>query len=316
MRWPALWLSFLALAAPAEAAVRVADAPLLSLTEWRGAALGVVESEDLAEPFELVRSSGRGRSLAGSFGIAGAEFPEVAARGDRAFVSWGVPVSGGAKLSVATIDGDRLPDVQATGPGRLAVGEEGVLLAYPDRDGNAALTTLTDPPSLQTLTTTGPHRRHLPMGVAGGLVLDLIQERNRTELRVIGPGAPSAPVFSVRALRHFPARLAVSGNRIAVGWLDRGRARLAIASLGGSWSKRTLPSRGRGDGAPAPAFAGGSLRVVYTQRGYVYWWRAGRVRRLTRTRGAERDALAAGAYAGWTRRDARRESSAWVQRLP
>lgn len=326
------WLAFSSVAAllfvtaPAGAAVRVGDGGLLSLTEWRGAALGVVESGDVAEPFELVRSSGRGRSLLGSFGAEGAEFPDVAAAGERAYVTWGVPISGGESLTVATLEGERFPEVVGTGPGRLAVGEEGLHLAYPDRDGNATVATLAtaterraERPSPQAITTTAPFRRHLPLGVAavegGALVLDLIQERDRTELRVLGPGAPSAPILSVRALRHFPARLAVRGDRIAVAWLDRGRARLAVASLGGTWSRRSLPGRGGGDGAPAPAFAGRSLRVAYTQRGDVYVWRGGTLRRLTRTPSVERDAFAAGPFVGWTRRDASRNLTAWLERI-
>lgn len=329
--WPLCWLSLALLLLPAPAAgaaARVADAPLHALAEWRGAALAVVESDEREAPFALLRSTGRGRSLMGPVGAPGAEFPEVAASGDRAWVAWGVPISGGAALSVQPLGGDPLPEVLSTGPGRLAAGEAGVHLAYPDRDGNAALTTFPFAAERrsdgaggpQALTSTGPFRRHLPMDAAaveaGVLVLDLIQERGRTELRLIGPGAPAAPVFSVRALRHYPARLAVDGDRVAVGWLDRGRARLATARLGGDWSRRRLPGRGRGDGAPAPAFLDGALRVAYTQRGDVYLWSVAGLRRLTRTRGAERDALAAGPYVGWTRRDRRRATSAWVERRP
>jgi hypothetical protein len=264
--------------------------------------------------------------VAGSFGVAGAEFPDVAVHDDELFVGWGVPVSGGAELTVADLDGDTLPPVLGTGPGRLAAGPDGVHLAYPDRDGNATVTLLAtaparraERPSPQAITTTAPFRRHLPMGVAavegGAIVLDLIQERSRTELRVLGPGAPAEAILSVRALRHFPARLVIDGDRIAVAWLDRGRAHLATARLGGRWSRRALPGRGGGDGAPAPAFVDGSVRVAYTQRGDLYAWRGGALRRLTRTPGVERDPFAAGDFVGWTRRDPNREISAFIDRL-
>jgi hypothetical protein len=338
MRWPAFssLAAVLLAAAPASAApVRIASgAEGHALTVWRGAALAVVDSGSGEAPFSLVRSSGAGRSEFGSFGEPGAEFPDVAAVEDGpAYVSWGVPVSGGASLSIAPVESldSEFSEVLGTGPGRLALLEGGTVhLAYPDRDGNATVSTFAGGesravrPPPRSLTTTAPVRRHLPMSAAatedGALVLDLIQERNRTELRVLGPGAPSAPILSVRALRHFPARMTYAGGRVAVGWMERGRARVATARLGGSWSRRQLPGRGRGEGAPAPMIVDGSVMTAYVQRGDVYLAGPGRTRRLTATRGEEREPLAAAgdgdAYVAWTRREPRRGPvSTWLTRL-
>jgi hypothetical protein len=336
MRLVAL-LVMLMVPAPAAAAVRVAaGGQAYSLAASRGMALAVVDSGDAAQPFDVVRSTGRGASILGGFGGADAEFPEVAAGEDgRAFVGWATPISGGNALRaapVAALD-ELLPEVASTGPGRLAVGA-GVLLAYPDRDGDAALSVLATDRRVAAgepvaLTTTAPQRRHLPLGVAavveGALVLDLIQERDRTELRVIGPGAPSGPVFSVPALRHIPARLAVGSGRIAVGYLVGGRAHLAEARLGGAWSRRVLRGEGGGDGAPSPVVSRGRVSVAYTQRvrtagartqREVFLFTSSGTRRLTVTPGDERDALAADGYVAWTRREpGRGATSAWLEKV-
>jgi hypothetical protein len=336
MRLVAL-LVLLALPAPAAGAVRIGeDGEAYALAVAHGSALAVVESGDRTLPFDLVRSTGAGVSVVGGFGELDSEFPSVAAGDDgRAFAGWGLPVSGGYALRVAPVSAldEPLDGVPGTGPGRLAVGAADVLLAYPDRDGNAALSTLsTDRRAAAeaplALTSTAPFRRHLPLGVAavegGALVLDLIQERSRTELRVIGPGAPAAPILSLPALRHVPARMDVRDGRIAVGYLVSGRARVAVARLGGAWARRSLRGEGGGDGAPAPMIAGGSVSVAYTQRvrakgartqREVFLFAPDGTRRLTTTPGDERDALAAAgpegdAYVAWTRREPRRGATA------
>ena len=320
------------------APVRLAESAIAySLTVAGRLAVVAVDSGDRDDPFTLVRTSGRGRNVAGRFGGRNAEFPNLATTpGGRAWVTWGVPVSGGARVHVAPVDDvtDTLPEVVATGPSWMAFRGGSALLAYPDEDGNATLATLplsgesrTRKPEPRALSSNAPLRRHLPLGVAvsddGPLVLDLVQQRDRTELRVLGEGAPSAAILSIPLLRHVPARLAVDGDRIAVGYERSGSAYVATARLGGSWSRRRLPGSG-GEGAPAPVFVDGSLRVLYTRRVAgqrdVYSWSGGRLTRVTATPGDEREVLAAAsgrvAYAAWTRREKTGAKSAFVARLP
>ena len=327
------------LAPPASAApVRLAEsANAYSLTVAGRLAVVAVDSGDRDDPFALIRTSGRGRNVVGRFGGRNAEFPNLAtSSGGRAWVTWGVPVSGGARVHVAPVDdlGDPLPEVVATGPSWMTFDGGRAVLAYPDEDGNAALATLpisgegrSRKPEPRALSSNAPQRRHLPLGVGtsddGPLVLDLVQDRDRTELRVIGEGAPSGAILSIPLLRHVPARLAVDSDRIAVGYERSGRSYVATARLGGSWSRRRLPGSG-GEGAPAPVFLDGSLHVAYTRRVAgqrdVYVWSRGRVSQLTATPGDEREVLAAASgsvgYAAWTRREKTGAKSAFVERLP
>lgn len=337
-----------AVPAPAQAAVRLGPhANAHALTATRGSALAIVDSRRIHEPFALVRSTGSTRTGLGRFGERRAEFPDLASdAAGRVVVGYGVPISGGAALTIAPLQrtglGDPLPELVATGPARLALGAAGTLVAYPDEEGNVALATLerrsgrrpAPRPGYEPLTASGPERRHLPLGVvaaeAGALVLDLAQERGRSELRVLGPHAPAAAVLSVRGVRHIPARIAASGDRVAVGYLVGGRAYLAVSRAGGSWSRRRLRGAGGGAGAPAPMFAAGELLVAYTQRvrragappqREVYLFRARGTRRLTTTRGDEREPLAAAgpdgrAYVAWTRREPRQGAkSAFLERV-
>ena len=333
-------MAMFALPARAEAAepVRLAgSANAYSLTVAGRSAVVAVDSRNRDDPFSLVRTSGRGApDLLGRFGGRNAEFPNLATTGGgRAWVTWGVPVSGGARVHVAPVDDveDALPEVIATGPSWMAFRGGSAVLAYPDEDGNAALATLpisgegrSRTPEPRALSSNAPQRRHLPLGVAasddGPLVLDLVQTRDRTELRVIGEGAPSAAILSIPLLRHVPARLAADGDRIAVGYERSGRSYVATARLGGSWSRRRLPGSG-GEGAPAPVYVDGALRVVYTRRVAgqrdVYAWSGGRLARLTTTPGDEREVLAAAsdsrAFAAWTRREKSGAKAAFALRL-
>lgn len=336
-------LCALALPSAAQAsAIRVADhSGAHALTVAGRLAVTVVDSGDRDNPFALVRTSGRGRNRLGLFGGRNAEFPGLAATpAGRTYVTWGVPISGGASVKIAPADDldDALPEVLATGPAHLAIRSGAAVLAHPDRDGNAALSTLpisgerrSQRPEPVTLSSSAPQRRHLPLAVGtaqqGTLVLDLVQDRDRTELRVLGPGAPRRAILSLPLLRHVPARMDVSGDRIAVGYIRSGRSYLATARAGdGAWSRRRLPGDG-GEGAPAPMYVGGALRVAYTRRvrtprvsqREVFLWSASRVRRLTRTAGDEREPLAAAAgpaaYVAWTRREKTGAKSAFVERV-
>lgn len=267
-------------AAPAPAAVRLAggDAEVHALAVAAdGAALAVVDSGRPARPFGIVRSRGRSRGRLALFGQFDAEFPDLSARGGRVALAWGQPVSGGERLWLAPVDSLGVPGpgqeaALATGPPRLALDGPDALLAYPERAGDAVLARVgAGRTAVTRLTQTAPERRHLPLdvAVAGGapLVLDLVQRRQATELLVLGPGAPAAPVTAAPALRHVRAGLAASSRRIAVAYLKGGRAHLAVAAPGDrAWRRRVLPGRGGGAGTPAVAVLDDAVLVAYAQR--------------------------------------------------
>lgn len=310
---------------PAGAAIRVerGDAELAALAvDARGTALAVVDRGGRSDPFVLVRVAGTRRERIDVFGAEKGEWPSVAAAGGRALVAWARPISGGAELSLAREgDGARLgePGVAgfATSPGRLAVDAEGrALIAHADERGDVALTG--EDGAVATLTADGPERRHLPLDLAltatGPLVLDLGQTRERSELRVLGEGAPAGPVTSVGALRHLHGALAASDALVAVTYLSRGRAVLATAAPGGSWTRRRLPGPGGALDTPVPVIDGDRVHVAYLQRSRrardvrLATLSDGRVRarRITRDRHDDRRPLAAVGpagelYVGWTR---------------
>lgn len=332
MRRPVLAGLVVALAAatPARAALPLGGAPdgLQALTVAGGAAYAVVGSGDRAAPFALVRSDGRASWAPQPFGERGAEFPDAATGpGDAVLVSWSRPLSNGESYAVAgapLAPGSPFGPAQAiatgTGPGRLALDPGGEpVLAYPDGQGDAALAR---GGTEQRMTASAPELRHLPLDLAvdaegGALVLELVQTRRHSELRLLGPGAPTAPAVSVDELRDVPATLAVDGGRAYVAFLLDGRVRLAIAALepGAGWWSRRLPGRGGGSGAPAVLRTAGQTLVVYTQRQrhgrgdvFLSTERPGRLatRRLTRTRADERGPFAAAGaggelYVGWSR---------------
>lgn len=259
-------------AAPAPAAVRLAagtgEVQALTVTP-SGEALAVVDSPDPARPFALVRSSGAGRSAMGTFGTPGVEFPDVASGEGGTFVTWQRPVSGGGECSVAPAADlrDATRFTFATGPCRLTVSDGAPLLAFPDRSGDAAIVR---GGATTTLTSSAPERRHLAMDAAAGpkgpLVLDLVQRRDRTELHVLGAGAPEGAVVSIGALRHLPATLAAGKDVVAVAFLSRGHAFLATARPGATWRRRALPGEGRGAGSPGVAVTpDGVVTVAYAQ---------------------------------------------------
>jgi hypothetical protein len=317
-------------AAPAHAAVSLGGTPggLEALAVSGGAAYAIVDSADASAPFALVRSDGASAGAPRRFGERDAEFPDLASGpGESLVASWGQSLSNGDRYVVAgapTVPGAAFgaaqPLANGTGPGRLALDAAGTpVLALPDGDGN---TTLVRAGVAERLTATAPEERHLPLDVAvgadgGAFVLELVQTRTRSELRLLGPGAPAAPVVSIGALRDMRATLAVDGGRAYVAFALDGRARLAIAALdpGAAWWNRRLPGRGGASGAPAVLRSGGSTLVAYTQRqrhgrGDVFLATEGpdpvRVRRLTRTHADEREPYAAAGaggqlYVGWSR---------------
>src|SRR5262245_6786129 len=316
-RFLAVALVVLVWAAPAHAAVSLGGGPggLEALAVSGGAAYAIVDSGDSGAPFALVRSDGASASSPQRFAERGAEFPDLASGpGDSLVVSWGRPLStgdgyvaAGAPTAPGAGFGAVQPLARGTGPGRLALDAAGApLLAFPDDDGNTALLS---GGTEARMTATAPEERHLPLDVAvdgegRAIVLDLVQTRRRSELRLLGPQAPAAPVVSVGGLRDMRATLAVDGGRAYVAFALEGRVRLAIAALepGAAWWSRRLPGRGGATGAPAVLRSGESTFVAYTQRqlhgrGDVFLASEGphrlRIRRLTRTHADERAPFAA-----------------------
>jgi hypothetical protein len=320
----------LATAPPVHAAVSLGGAPggLQALAVSGGAVYAVVDSRNAAAPFALVRSTGAAAEAPRDFAEPGADFPDLAAGPVGSLVaSWSRPVSNGegyviagAPTSPGATFGAAQPLAFGTGPGRLALDPSGgPLLAFPDRLGDTALVS---GEAEARLTATAPEQRHLPLDVAvdaegRALVLELVQTRTHSELRLLGPQAPAAPVVAVGALRDMRATLALDGGRAYVAFVRDGRAHLSIASLdpGAAWWGRRLPGRGGGSGAPAVLRTAGRTLVAYTQRqrhgrGDVFLASEGPnplgIRRLTRTRADERTPFAAAGaggeiYVGWSR---------------
>ncbi len=152
-----------------------------------------------------------------------------------------------------------------------------------------------------TLTQDAPDHRHLPLDVAAAdgraLVLDLDQRRTDATLRVLGAGAPAAPVLAT-GREDLQGTLALDAGRVYVAYRHGGRAYLADAELRADarWSTRAL--RGEGPGAPAVARSAGRTFVAYTRGEAVY---------LNRTRlgpGGRPQVVAddrGGVFVGWTR---------------
>jgi hypothetical protein len=323
----------LAAAAPASAAdVRLSprSASVRALAATPDAGVAVVDSGTRSSPFRVVRSGGSSASLLGTFGDARSDEPAIAAGAAGLLLGWSEPVSGGIAVIGEPIPGRR-PQQLAVGTGTPALGLTGdgsAVAAYPDASGDTVLETFPGVtraarpyamPGRAQLSRDAPERRHRPLGVAvteaRTLVLDLIQTRTRTELRVLGPGAPAAVATAAGGLHQIPATIAAAGETTAVAYASRGRVKLATATGTGGWSTRTLP--GAITGAPAVAMDGGAPVVVWARPGKggreLYAWSGGRARRLTRSRGDDYAPFAAAAPGGpvfvaWTRRDGRRRT--------
>jgi hypothetical protein len=326
-------LALPALPPAAGAAARLGGDPggLLAVTAGRGQAYAVVGSGDPAVPFLLVRSTGRGMSRIGRFGIRDAQFPDVVAGTGALLVAYGRTISNGLRYESMLAEGGgfgagaTLGD--ATGPARLALDGPARLAAFPDLRGDAVLggRDAFGAPLLSQLTDSAPQSRHAPLEliVAGGrpLVLDLVQTGERSELRVLGPDAPADPVLSVGGVHGLDATLARGPDRIYVAYRSAGRAVVASAPPrpGATWSRRRLPARGSVRGAPAVARTGSRTIVATSERvgrqREIYVRTIGstgvRARRLTRSRGIDLApqvtvGLDGAVFVGWTRRNGSR----------
>ena len=184
-------------------------------------------------------------------------------------------------------------------------------------------------------TRTGPALRTTPLDVVvtdgGPLVLARVQSRTRSQLRVLGPGAPAAPVASVHGLRPLEATIARDDEGIYVAYRN-GARRFVLATAGpgpgARWSHRRLRVRGTLNGAPAVARLGLRTIVATSQRvrsPLPHLPHHGQARRdlpgglLTRAGGSDLAPLAATGpdgrvYVGWTHRPGGRARRAAVLR--
>lgn len=277
-----VWLAVPVAAARGSAPVVVGHGAMLALAAHDGVGYAVLERDSAADPFALVRSTGKGAGKAVPFGGPGAENVDVASTPGGVEIAWSRPVSSAFQFFVAraTDLGDPETPGLGTGPPQLA----GDAIAYPDRTGNAVLG---DAP----LTADAPEHRHLPLDANGDLVLDLDQQRTSTQLRLLGPGAPAKAILSVGRLADVEASLSVTGGVATVAYALDGRTFLARERQDG-WTTRRIATGTSG----RPAVAGS--HIAYARNGAVY---------LDKTRlgsGGAPQLAADGArlYAGWTHR--------------
>jgi hypothetical protein len=322
------------LAAPATAAGAAnlpgASGGLVALAAGPGSAYAVVSTGERAKPFRLVRSDGSGATSLGAFGVPGSDYADVAADAAGPLTVFARPTSSGyayesSGFGVAARLGE------GTGAPVLALDGTSRIAAYPDDDGDAAISR---DGSTTTLTSTGPALRNTPLDavVTDGspLVLARAQSRTRSQLRVLGPGAPAAPIASVSGMRPLEASITRDAEHVYVAYRE-GARRLVLASAapnaGARWSHRRLRVRGTLNGAPAIARVGLRTIVATSQR-------AGRRYRiflttvgpagafldpLTRSGGSDLAPLAATgpdghAYVAWTHRPGGRARRAAVLR--
>jgi hypothetical protein len=316
------------LAAPAVAApVRLSDEhPLLSLAARGDSAYAVVGTEGLRPA--LVRSTGAGRSVLGTFGPGGLKHPVVAADADGVAVGWGRQISGGleALSQRAAPFGEVRSHGLATGPMRLGLQNGLSLMAFPDRLGDAVVSAAgpEGEPERISLSSTGPDRRHLPLGLAfsgrDSYVLDLIQTPSRSELRVLGPENPPGALYAAADVRGLRGALAVERRRVYVAYRDGDGIVLATSALGSEigWSRRELPATRDAEGSPSIIRSGGRTYIAYARRAaghldvYVATVDGSRIRaeRITDSRDQDADPLLAAGedgdvFVGWTRREKR-----------
>lgn len=301
----ALATAALTLPAGASGAGKLGRGKAHAITAHDGQAWVAVESGPASDPYALVRTSGGRGTEERFFGARDAIFPTVAAGpAGRVHFLFGRSISGGERYWLGRGVDDPEAVGHGTGPGRLWVGPDGPQLAYPDREGDATL-------DGAKLTFDAPHRRHLPLDLESGLVLDMAQTRKVTELRVLGEGAPKAAVDVASKRRALSGTLAVDGDRLFVAYTKRGRAYIAQAALDpeARWTRRRLPGGGGSSGSAAVVRAKGRTYVAYSQQGEMYVY-DGRLRRLTRSRGSDGSPVAAGdaggsVFVAWTRRSKR-----------
>jgi len=318
--------------APAAARLPGASGGLVALAAGPGIAYAVVSTRARAKPFRLVRSDGRGAASLGAFGVPGADYADVAAGAAGPLVVFARPTTSGYAYESSGL-GAAARLGEGTGAPVLALDGTSRIAAYPDDDGDAAISR---DGATTTLTSTGPALRTTPLDavVADGspLVLARVQSRSRSQLRVLGPGAPAAPIASAPGLRSLEASIARDDEGIHVAYRDGARQLVlasAAPSAGARWARRRLPVRGPLNGTPAVARAGLRTIVATSQRVggryRIFLTTVGRagvfLERVTRSGGSDLGPLAATGpdgriYVAWThRRGARARRAAVLRRV-
>jgi len=306
-----------AFADPARAATPVDLGPgrVNALAAGEGRPYAVLDGNSALGPFTLLRGTAR----VATFADRSAEFPDVEVLDGVPTVTWGVPISGGEALFAAPGEDPRA-SVElgfGTGPARLAAGQGGVFATFPDREGDVVVAPTRpqrargayDLPAPRALTANAPESRHRPLDAATGaqglLVLDLVQTRRSTELRVIGTGAPSRPVLTVRGRRDIEAAFAADSRGVTVAYVSSGQIKLARSS-GAAWARRVL--RSAAARSPTVARARGGDTVAFEQRGEIMVSVRDRVRVVGAGRGTDRAPHAAAdpetgrTWVAWTHR--------------
>lgn len=253
-----VWLAVPAAVAHAAAPLKLGNGRLLALAARDGVGYAVIGRDDPSRPLALVRSSASAAGRPTAFGGPGAENVDMAAGPGGVEIAWSRTVSSAFQYFTAPAQDVTHPHDAGlgTGPPQLDQGE----LAFPDRIGNAML-------GDKSLTHDAPEHRHLPLDAAQGLVLDLDQQRRSTQMRLLGPGAPTRPVFSLARLADVDATLALAGGTAYVAYATGGSTFLATES-GDGWSTRRIAAGTAG--RPAVVRANGRTSVAYTRNGAIY----------------------------------------------
>lgn len=204
----------------------------------------MLDSGDPAAPFLLVRSTGRGASKIGRFGVRGARFPDVAVADGALLVAYGLVNSDGLLYKSSRVQGSGFgvptPRAQTTGPARVALDGASPVAAFPNLVGDAVFGSrdAADAPVVQVLSNSAPKHRHAP-------------------LDVVGPDAPTQPVLGVPGVLALGASLARGDERIYVAYGARGRVglRTIVATSESASTARSTPA-----GRAATARAGRARR--------------------------------------------------------
>ena len=241
----------------------------MALAAGPGSAYAVVSTRAREKPFRLVRSDGSRATTSARSGCPARDYADVAAGAAGPLTVVARPTTSGYAYESAGLGASEVLGA-GTGAPVLALDGTARIAAFTDDDGDAVLSR---DGATTILTRTGPALRTTPLDAVvtdgSALVLARVQSRTRSQLRVLGPGAPAAPVASVHGLRPLEATIAHDDAGIYVAYRD-GARRLVLATAGpgpsARWSHRRLRVRGTLNGAPAVARLGLRTFVATSQR--------------------------------------------------